>query len=134
MELEELFVEGLVHVSTLDDDLYTFVENRHSLVGRNRGRVLRIGDRARVRVASVSPATRRIEFVLVGHVSSTPQTPLTTAGNGEFPRIPIRGKRLPGQSSRKDTEGTQPGPAASRREGRKGAKKGAVRTGGRKRR
>ncbi|ABK98794.1 ribonuclease R [Pelobacter propionicus] len=134
VELEELFVEGLVHVSTLDDDLYTFVENRHSLVGRNRGRVLRIGDRARVRVASVSPATRRIEFVLVGHASSTPQMPLTTAGDGEFPRTPIRGKRLPGQGRERNAEGTKPSPAAGRREGQKRTKKGAVRTGGRKRR
>jgi ribonuclease R len=130
VELEELFVEGLVHVSTLDDDLYTFVENRHSLVGRNRGRVLRIGDRARVRVAAVSPATRRIEFVLVGHSPSTPQVPLQE--NGEFPRIPLRGKRLPGHGRKDTTGGKGTHGKGAGREGRK--RGGNARTGGRRRR
>ena len=33
VELEELFVEGLVHITTLDDDLYTHLEKQHSLIG-----------------------------------------------------------------------------------------------------
>jgi ribonuclease R len=130
VELEELFVEGLVHVSTLDDDLYTFVENRHSLVGRSRGRVLRIGDRARVRVAAVSPATRRIEFVLVGHSSSTPQA--APQADEEFPRIPLRGKRLPGHGL-KGAAGERG--AHGKGAGREGRKRGGnARTGGRRRR
>lgn len=94
-ELEELFVEGLVHVSTLDDDLYTYLEKQHALVGRSRKRVYRIGDAVRVKVAAVIPATRRIEFVLVSHNPSA----LPAAGPRpeemieEFPRLPIRGKR-----------------------------------------
>lgn len=96
VELEQLFVEGLVHISTLDDDIYTFVENRHSLIGRNRKRTLRIGDRAKVRVVAVSPTTRRIEFTLTEHSSSTPAAPAVTAKMEEYPRIPIKGKRLQG--------------------------------------
>jgi len=96
VELDELFVEGLVHISTLEDDIYTFVENKHSLIGRTRKRVLRIGDKARVKVAAVNQATRRIEFVLIEHASSTPQAPVSTDSSEEYPRIPIRGKRLPG--------------------------------------
>ncbi len=53
VELEELFVEGLVHITTLADDLYTFAEKQHSLIGRRTARVFRIGDKARVKVASV---------------------------------------------------------------------------------
>ncbi|MFH1029071.1 MAG: S1 RNA-binding domain-containing protein, partial [Pseudomonadota bacterium] len=108
VELEELFVEGLVHVSTLADDLYNFVEKQHSLIGQHSRRVFRIGDAARVKVASVSPATRRIEFVLAGHTSSTPRTGVAvqSAGTDEYPRIPIRGKRLAGLQSRSDKDGT----------------------------
>jgi ribonuclease R len=102
VELEELFVEGLVHVSTLTDDMYNFAEKQHSLIGRRTARVFRIGDKARIKVASVSPATRRIEFLLVDHKSPTPRsTPsILTAGSEEYPRIPVRGKRLTGVKPR----------------------------------
>jgi len=46
VELEELFVEGLVHLTTLDDDLYSYMEKQHSLIGRRLKRVFRIGDAA----------------------------------------------------------------------------------------
>ncbi len=98
VELEELFVEGLVHISTLNDDMYSHAEKQHSLIGRRTGTVFRIGDAARVTVASVSPATRRIEFVLAAHTASTsvPRTGAGTTGSEEYPRIPLRGKRLTG--------------------------------------
>jgi ribonuclease R len=96
VELEELFVEGLVHISTLDDDLYSYLEKQHSLIGRRLKRVFRIGDRVRVKVAAVSPATRRIEFVLAAHTATAPSSgqPFTDVVHEEYPRIPIKGKRL----------------------------------------
>jgi ribonuclease R len=105
VELKELFVEGLVHISTLNDDMYTFVENRHSLIGRGTRRTLRIGDEARVKVASVTPATRRIEFMLIGHTSSTPQAAAILETAEEYPRIPVKGKRLTGLAPRKPEAG-----------------------------
>jgi len=131
VELEELFVEGLVHVSTLADDLYNFVEKQHSLIGQHSRRVFRIGDAARVKVASVSPATRRIEFVLAAHVSSLPQSGKApqSAATEEYPRIPLRGKRPSGIQPRIDTGGAE----HARGTGRGGAG-GKGRTGGRKRR
>ena len=96
VELEELFVEGLVHISTLTDDIFTHAEKQHSLIGRRTGKVFRIGDAARVSVASVSPATRRIEFVLAAHASSAPRTAPEKGGSEEYPRIPLRGKKLTG--------------------------------------
>ncbi|MEI6703185.1 MAG: RNB domain-containing ribonuclease, partial [Deltaproteobacteria bacterium] len=100
--VDELFVEGLVHVSTLTDDMYTFAEKQHSLIGRRTARVFRIGDKTRVKVASVSPSTRRIEFVLVSHKSSTHQSvpSVLTAGPEEYQRIRIRGKRVTGVKPR----------------------------------
>jgi ribonuclease R len=84
-----------VHISTLDDDMYNHVEKQHSLIGRRQKKVYRIGDKARVKVAAVIPATRRIEFVLVGHTPSTlPARPTVIPGSEEYPRIPIRGKQL----------------------------------------
>ncbi|MBW4055800.1 MAG: ribonuclease R [Proteobacteria bacterium] len=104
VELKELFVEGLVHISTLTDDLYNHAEKQHSLIGRRTGKVFRIGDEARITVASVSPATRRIEFLLADHTAQSPdsRTVRTTAGLEEYPRIPLRGKRLTGLKPRID--------------------------------
>jgi ribonuclease R len=96
VELEKLFVEGLVHISTLDDDLYSYMEKQHALIGRRLKRVFRIGDRVRVKVAAVVPATRRIEFVLAAHTGAAPQVRQSPTGQAqdEYPRIPIKGKRI----------------------------------------
>lgn len=98
VELETLFVEGLVHISTLTDDLYSHAEKQHSLIGRRTGTVYRIGDATRVTVAAVSPGTRRIEFMLAAHTSVVAQsgTGVAVVGAEEYPRIPLRGKRLSG--------------------------------------
>lgn len=66
VELEDYFVEGLVHVTGLRDDYYIFMEKGHSLVGGRRGRVFSIGDRVKVRVAKVDMERRRIDLGLVG--------------------------------------------------------------------
>ena len=123
VELDELFVEGLIHISTLDDDLYTHLEKQHSLIGRRNKRVFRIGDRLRVKVAAVLPATRRIEFVLVEHSASAPpdRVMAVTAPREEYARIPIRGKRVAGR-----------GPGSGRNA--QGAAGGTAHPSGRKRR
>jgi ribonuclease R len=123
VELEELFVEGLIHITALNDDLYTHMEKQHSLVGRHLKRVFRIGDRIRVSVAAVSPATRRIEFALVNHSASAPPAKGSSAAvePEEYPHIPVRGKRIssgPHQPGKGDTTGrpTAPGrPARKKR-------------------
>ena len=65
VELEQFFVEGLVHVSSLRDDYYMFDESRMLLKGRSKGRVFRIGDRVRVRVARVDVDELLIDFELI---------------------------------------------------------------------
>lgn len=62
--LDTFFIEGLVHVSSIEDDYYVYVEDQYTLVGENRRRRFRLGDHVRVRVAAVSLATRKIELVL----------------------------------------------------------------------
>ena len=118
VELETLFVEGLVHISTLTDDLYSHAEKQHSLIGRRTGTVFRIGDAARVTVASVSPGTRRIEFVLTAHKAANPRTETGATGPGEYPRIPLRGKRLTGLQPRVDTRDQSSGRVKSGKSGR----------------
>ena len=64
IELIEHFVEGLVHVSTMADDYYRFVEKAHILKGENRGKVYRLGDRVRVQVVKVDMERRQVDLGL----------------------------------------------------------------------
>jgi ribonuclease R len=65
VELVEHFVEGLVHVSTMADDYYRYLEDSHSLHGENTGRVYRLGDRVKVQVIRVSLEDRQIQLGLI---------------------------------------------------------------------
>jgi len=122
VELNELFVEGLVHLTTLGDDFYNFDEKRHSLTGSRTARMYRIGDQAKVRVAAVSPATRRIEFVLAGDTSSQKgKTGGAIVTGEEYPRVPIRGKSLPGSgAAKKSPRSDQMKKTGSDRNGKRG--------------
>ena len=68
VEIEEYFVEGLVHVTNLKDDYYTFMEKEHSLIGDHTRKRYRIGDRVRVVVANVDIERRQIDLALEGQV------------------------------------------------------------------
>jgi ribonuclease R len=71
VELSEFFVEGLVHVSALQDDYYEYDERAHLLRGRHTQRIFRLGDAVRVRVIATDPERRRIDFQIVGDVATT---------------------------------------------------------------
>jgi ribonuclease R len=66
VELEEFFIEGLVHLSALHDDYYKFHEDRLMLVGENTGTVFLIGDKVMVEVIGVKLPMRHVDFKLVG--------------------------------------------------------------------
>jgi ribonuclease R len=65
VELIEHFVEGLVHVSTMADDYYRFVESAHMLRGENTQKVYRLGDKVKVQVVRVNMEVRQIDLGLV---------------------------------------------------------------------
>ena len=65
VELEDLFVEGLVHVTTLDDDYYIYDEKGHSLTGEKTKKRFRIGEAVKVEVVKVDLDRRQIDFGLV---------------------------------------------------------------------
>jgi ribonuclease R len=65
VELVEHYVEGLVHVSTMADDYYRYVERAHLLRGENTERVYRLGDKVQVQVIRVNMAVRQVDLGLV---------------------------------------------------------------------
>jgi ribonuclease R len=62
VQLDEVFVEGLVHVSDLDDDFYRYDEIGHRLTGQRRGRVIRLGDSLGVRVKGIDDELMEVEL------------------------------------------------------------------------
>ncbi|MEM8637745.1 MAG: ribonuclease R family protein [Cyanobacteria bacterium P01_G01_bin.54] len=66
VEIEELMVEGLVHVSSLKDDWYEYRSRHSCLVGRKNRTAYRLGDRVEVQVKSVDYYRQQIDLVTVG--------------------------------------------------------------------
>ncbi len=64
VQLDDIFIDGLVHVTGLGDDYYHYDPLHFQLVGERTGRRFRLGDRLRVIVARVSLADAKIDFEL----------------------------------------------------------------------
>jgi ribonuclease R len=65
VELDEVRVEGLVHITGLPNDYYHFEPVGHRLRGERSGRVFRLGNRVRVKVVRVDLDDRKMDFELV---------------------------------------------------------------------
>ena len=63
--LDEVFVEGLVHISELGSDYFQYDETRHALLGERTGAQYRLSDRVTVQVLRVDLETNKIDFRLV---------------------------------------------------------------------
>ncbi len=64
IELPDILLTGLVHVSTLADDFYVFSPSQRRFVGRQRHRRFGVGDKLRVHVARVDQFKRQIDFAI----------------------------------------------------------------------
>lgn len=64
VELDSVFVEGLVHVSTLEDDYYEVDNLGVALVGRNKGRRFMIGERAKIVVSRTNKERGEVDFMI----------------------------------------------------------------------
>jgi len=64
VELKDIFVEGLVRMTSLHDDYYQYHEKKYCLVGERTHRTFRIGDEVKVRVDRVDVESRHIDFGL----------------------------------------------------------------------
>jgi ribonuclease R len=90
VQLDELLIDGLVHVTALKRDYYQFDPAHHRLVGELTGRSYQLGDRLEVEVVRVNMEDRKIDFDLVGVIGEKP---------------PVKTKRR-GKKDKKDRKGT----------------------------
>jgi len=65
VELKDIFVEGLVRVTSLHDDYYQYHEKKYCLLGERTHKTFKIGDEIRVRVDRVDVERRHIDFGLI---------------------------------------------------------------------
>jgi ribonuclease R len=115
VELVEHFVEGLVHISSMADDYYRFLDTTHTLRGENTHKVYRLGDRVRVQVVRVDQERRQVDLGLVDILDAIREE--------ERPRAPRRSKAQPKAEKQR----------AARPGKRERATKQAVRARGRRR-
>ncbi|MCU8106184.1 ribonuclease R [Shewanella sp. SM101] len=66
VRLNELFIDGLVHISSLGSDYYQFDPMRQRLIGEHTGQVYQVGDPVTVKVAAVNLDDRQIDLVMLG--------------------------------------------------------------------
>ena len=95
IELVDHYVEGLVHISSMADDYYRFIEQLHVLKGENTKKTYRLGDQVRVQVVRIDLERRQIDLGLADI--------LETVRRDERARGPHRTKVRPKKETRKAT-------------------------------
>src|SRR5881394_2233245 len=100
VQLTEHFVEGMVHVSTMADDYYRFVEGAHVLVGENTHKVYRLGDKVKVQVIRVNMDLRQIDLGLVEILERVREGERGPRRTKAEPKFEKKRKQRPGRRER----------------------------------
>ncbi len=108
VELTDIFVEGLVHVSTLAGDYYGYDQSSQCLIGERSRTIYGLGDAVSVQIARVDVDERKIDFELVTH-------------------SPLGSRKLPGQKKAAGRKKRQAGNRQRDRRSRKGRKRSSGR-------
>jgi ribonuclease R len=69
--IDDIFIEGLVHVSELGQDYFHYDQAKHMMLGERTGKRYRLGDRVRIKVMRADIETSKIDFALVETVEAT---------------------------------------------------------------
>ena len=82
VELPDVLITGLVHVSSLSDDFYLFESSRRQLIGRRSRKRFSIGDEVRVFVVRVDAFKRQVDFAIAS------DAPLKSRHRRRYSRLP----------------------------------------------
>jgi ribonuclease R len=98
VELDNLFIEGLVPIMSLHGDHYTFRENTRQIMGEHSGRRYSMGDRVRVVLDRVDSVQRRLQFSILEEVAPVrlgrPAKTKTKSSGKAHPYLPPKNKVL----------------------------------------
>ena len=70
VDVPELGMSGLVHLSSMEDDFYIFEPLRNHLIGRRTRRIIRLGDKVEVQIAKVDSFKKQVDFRLTKTVGA----------------------------------------------------------------
>lgn len=104
--LNDVFVEGLLHVTELGQDYFHFDAARHQMLGERTGKRYRLGDKVRIRVAQVDLETAKIDFVIAEAAPEQARPPAKKAKAGGKPegdataKKPAKAKKPAGKQGR----------------------------------
>jgi ribonuclease R len=84
IEINDVLVEGLLHMRNLGDDYYRYDEKQFSITGERQGRTFRLGDAIRVVVFAVDVGRRMIDFALAPDEKAGKPLPRLKFGTSHF--------------------------------------------------
>ncbi|MFY9908856.1 MAG: VacB/RNase II family 3'-5' exoribonuclease [Candidatus Sulfotelmatobacter sp.] len=73
VELTDLFVEGLVPLNTLTDDVYTYHENTRQIIGQRSHKTYSLGQKIRVLLDRIDPVEKKMQFAVIDE--AVPRSP-----------------------------------------------------------
>ncbi|MCO7226455.1 ribonuclease R [Pleionea sp. CnH1-48] len=97
VRLQEFYIEGLIHITSLGRDYFHFDAGRQRLVGERSGSSFRLGDKLLVQVASVDLEDRKIDFELVRRLTERKEK-----SSGRSERDKLYGLGAAGKKGKKD--------------------------------
>ena len=103
--LDELMVEGLIHVTGLPKDYYHHEATQHRMVGERTGRVFRLGQKVRVQVVRVNLEERKIDFELIDTGSKETQNPKAKPTKKQVDDRPKKNRAKKSPKSRRKPDG-----------------------------
>jgi ribonuclease R len=83
--LDEVYVEGLVHISELGQDYFHFEQDKHRIMGERTRKIFQLADRVNIKVVRVDIETSKIDFALAGEVSLRPKASVAVAPTAPVP-------------------------------------------------
>ncbi len=82
VQLDEFYIEGLIHISELGKDYFLYQERRQEIVGQHSGKVYKIGMPIQIQLARVDIIARKIDFVLYASKMMKDDQPAHHSHNG----------------------------------------------------
>ncbi|GAB5379376.1 MAG: ribonuclease R [Aliiglaciecola sp.] len=108
VRLSEFHIDGLVHISSLENDYYHFDEVKQCLVGEAMGKRYRLGDALQVKVAAVNLDERKIDFILDEPMIIRGKKQQAKKKSAAKPRTSTEGaaakKKQPSKTAKKDDQ------------------------------
>lgn len=102
VSLDDMYVEGLVHISELGADYFHYDQASHCLRGERSGRSYGLTDRLTIKVARVSLETSKVDFVLMEPEAGTPAAPAAPATGAEDPPKRAKGGKRKSAAAHSD--------------------------------